>query len=179
MTDSEIIRLYDSGKKEEAFTQIVRNYSERLYWHIRRFILDHDEVDDLLQEVFIKVWAALPSFRGEARLFTWIYRIATNEALNYLRKERLRSALTFVPLDKIADSKIDEDKFFDGNKLQRELAKAIGKLPPKQRAVFTLRYYEEMPYEDISQILDSSVGSLKASYHHAYVKIKDYLEKNI
>jgi len=177
LTDSEIIKLYNSGKREEAFAEIVRNYSERLYWHIRRFTLDHDETDDLLQDVFIKIWAALPSFRGEARLFTWIYRIATNEALNYLRQARVRAAFEMVPLEKVLDSKIDEDRHFNGDELQRELQKAVNHLPPTQKAVFSLRYYDEMPYEDISEILGSSVGSLKTSYHHAYVKIKDYLNK--
>ena len=179
MTDREIVSLYNSGKREEAFAEIVGSYSERLYLHLRRFARTHEDTDDLLQEVFIKVWAALPSFRGEARLFTWLYRIATNEALNYVRRAKIRSALDFEPLDKTMDGHIDEDYRFDGSELQKELLKAIDKLPTKQKLVFNMRYFDEMSYEEISAILKTSVGSLKASYHHAYTKVKDYLTKTL
>ena len=172
MTDQEIIALWEAGQQERAFNEIVRNYSERLYWHVRRFVCSHEDTDDLLQEIFIKIWAALPSFRGEAQLFTWLYRIATNETLNYLRKQKVRASLRFQSLDAEMERRIDEAPYFNGTEAQRLLTKAIARLPEKQRIVFSLRYYEEMKYEDIAAITGTSVGALKASYHIAYEKLK-------
>ncbi len=167
--------MYGSGQREEAFKHIVGLYTERLYWHVRRFLCSHDDTNDLLQDIFIKIWAALPTFRGESSLYTWIYRIATNEVLNHLRKQRLKSlvSLDFSSLER----KIDEDPHFNGDKLQKELHKAIQRLPEKQRIVFSLRYFDEMKYSDIAEITGTSEGALKASYHHAYNKIKDELQK--
>ena len=173
MTDKEIIYLYNSGQHELAFNLIVKDYSERLYLHIRRFVYSHDDANDLTQEVFIKVWAALPSFRGDAQLFTWLYRIATNEALNFLRKQKLRTIFSLDSSESILVRKLEQDAYFNGDKLQTELQKAIIKLPEKQRIVFNLRYFDEMKYEDIAEITGTSVGALKASYHHAYNKIKE------
>ena len=175
MTDKEIIYLYNSGQREQAFNQIVNNYSDKLYLHIRRFVYSHDDADDLVQEVFIKIWAALPSFRGDAQLFTWIYRIGTNEALNFLRKQKIRALISLDSADSILIRKLEQDAHFNGDKLQTELQKAIIRLPEKQRIVFNLRYFDEMKYEDISEITGTSVGALKASYHHAYNKIKETL----
>ena len=177
MTEKEIIYLYDSGRREEAFSGIVECYSERLYLHIRRFVCCHEDADDLVQEVFIKIWAALPSFRRDAQLFTWIYRIATNEVLNHLRKQKFKAIVSLDSESAILEKKIDEDPYFNGNLLQRELHKAIQRLPQKQRIVFSLRYFDEMTYEEISQITGTSVGALKASYHHAYNKIKEDMQK--
>jgi len=177
MTDKEIIELYREGQTESAFNQIVRLYKERLYWHVRRFLCSHEDTNDILQDIFIKIWAALPSFRGDAQLFTWLYRIATNEVLNYLRKQKFKSLVSFESMQEMMEKKIDEDAFFNGDEVQRQLHKAIQKLPQKQRIVFNLRYFDEMKYEDISEITGTSVGSLKASYHHAYTKIKDELQK--
>ena len=177
MTDKEIIGLYREGKIETAFNQIVRLYSERLYWHVRRFLCSHDETNDILQDIFIKVWAALPSFRGDAQLFTWLYRIATNEVLNHLRKQKFKALVSFESMQEMMEKKIDEDASFNGDEIQRQFHKAIQRLPQKQRTVFNLRYFEEMKYEDISEITGTSIGSLKASYHHAYTKIKDELQK--
>ena len=160
MTDQEIIALWEAGQQERAFNEIVRNYSERLYWHVRRFVCSHEDTDDLLQEIFIKIWAALPSFRGEAQLFTWLYRIATNETLNFLRKQKVRASLRFQSLDAELERRIDEDPYFNGSEAQRLLSKAIAKLPEKQRIVFCLRYYEDMSYENISEITGTSVGAL-------------------
>ena len=179
MTDKEIITLYNSGRHEQAFNQIVENYTERLYWHVRRFICSHEDSNDLLQDIFIKIWAALPSFRGDAQLFTWIYRIATNEVLTHLRKERFKALISFETESSFLERKIDDDPYFNGDTMQRELHKAIQRLPQKQRIVFNLRYFEEMKYEEISEITGTSVGALKASYHHAYGKIKDELKKNL
>ena len=176
MTDEEIITLFRNGQMERAFKEIVAAYSERLDWHVRRFVCSHEDTDDLLQEIFIKVWTALPSFRQDSRLFTWIYRIATNETLNWLNKQRVRAALKFESIDDSLSDKIDEDPYFNGDEAQRLLFKAIAKLPKKQKSVFCLRYFDEIPYEDISEILGTSVGALKASYHFAVEKIKAEIE---
>lgn len=177
MTDREIIRLYNSGRGEEAFKGIVETYSERLYWHVRRFLCSHEDTNDLLQDIYIKVWTAMPSFRGDSQLFTWLWRIATNEVLNYLRKQKFKALVSLDSSAEILRKKIDEDPHFDGNELQRELYKAIQKLPEKQRVVFNMRYFDGLKYEQISEITDTSVGALKASYHHAYNKIKEELNK--
>ena len=179
MTDNDIIKLYCSGRKEEAFNGIVDAYTERLYWHIRRFLGSHEDTNDLLQDVFIKIWTALSTFRGDAKLYTWLYRIATNEVLNHLRKQRFKNILSFESTASVIDKIIDDDAHFNGNELQRELHKAIQRLPEKQRVVFSLRYFDEMKYEDIAEITGTSVGALKASYHHAYNKVKDDMQKVI
>jgi RNA polymerase sigma-70 factor (ECF subfamily) len=177
MTDREIIYILRSGQYEMAFNALVKQYSERLYWHVRRFLCCHEDTDDLLQDIFVKIWKGLPSFRADSQIFTWIYRIATNEVLNHLRKGRI---LSVIRLDSPAENlirKIDDDPYFNGDALQRELQKAIQKLPDKQKLVFNLRYFDEMKYEEISEITGTSVGALKASYHHAYNKIKAELEE--
>lgn len=177
MGDKEIMNLFNAGEREKAFKEIVDSYSERLYWHVRRFLCSHEDTDDLLQEIFMKIWSALPSFRGDSQLYTWIYRIATNEALNFLGKQKVRAALQFESLTSKMEDKIDEDPWFNGDQMQRDLMKAIQKLPRKQRTVFTMRWFEDMSYEDISEILGTSVGALKASYHFAVEKIKAELKK--
>ena len=160
---------------ERLFNEIVKEYSERVYWHVRRFVNNHEDADDLVQEIFLKRWTALPSFRGEAQLFTWVYRIATNETLNWLRREKVRAALRFSSIDAEMERRIDSDPFFDGDAADRALSKAVAKLPEKQRQVFILRYYDEVPYEEMSAILGTSVGALKASYHIAQEKVRDTL----
>jgi len=164
--------------QEERFNEIVREFSERVYWHVRRFVNSHEDADDLVQDVFLKVWTALPSFRGEAQTYTWIYRIATNEALNWLRREKVRAALRFSSLDEEMERRIDADPWFNGDAAERNLSKAVARLPERQRQVFILRYYDEMPYEEMAKVLDTSVGSLKASYHIAQEKIREALGKS-
>ena len=176
-TDAEIMSLYRSGDTEKAFSALTEAYRERLYWHIRRFTCSHEDTDDLLQDTFVKIWTGLPGFREDARLFTWIYRIATNEALNFLRKKMTRGLLGKEPLENILWTPVAEVPYFHGNALQRELHKAIQTLPPRQKAVFNMRYFDGLSYNDISDILGISPGALKASYHHAYMKIRDRLEK--
>lgn len=171
--------LYRSGEQEKAFNCIVRVYGERLYWHVRSFALSHEDADDMLQEIFIKIWGALPLFRGEARLFTWLYRIATNEVLNFLRKRRLRYVFSFTSEEKAYIERLDSDPYFNGDEAQKKLLAAVNRLPEKQRLVFIMRYFEELEYKDISEIMKTSVASLKASYHHAYVKVKDFLIENV
>ena len=158
--------------REQLFNEIVRQYGERLYWHIRTLTGSHEDTDDLLQEVYLKIWNALPSFRGEAQLYTWVYRIATNEALNFMRRQRIRSALMLESLPAAAERMVSADPYFDGDAAERKLSVAIASLPPRQRAVFCMRYYDDMSYEQMSEILGTSVGSLKASYHFAAEKIK-------
>lgn len=176
MNDGHITDLCSKGEYELAFNGIVDTYSERMYWHVRRFLCSHEDTDDLLQDIFIKIWSALPSFRGDSQLYTWLYRIATNMALNQLRKIRRENAVSIENVGEIMASRIDEDPYFNGNTLQRELHKAIQRLPEKQRLVFNMRYFDDMKYEDISEITGTSVGALKASYHHAYIKIRETLE---
>lgn len=160
------------SEQEKIFNQIVKDYSERLWWHVRRFVNSHEDADDLLQEIFLKVWAALPSFRGESQLFTWVWRIATNETLNHLRKEKVRAALRFSSIDAEMERRIQEDPYFNGTAVERELARAVVKLPEKQRQVFIMRWWDDLSYEEISAITGTSVGALKASYHIAQEKIR-------
>ena len=157
---------------EQVFNKIVKDYSERLWWHVRRMVNSHEDADDLLQDIFMKIWAALPSFRGEAQVYTWVWRIATNETLNYIRKEKVRAALRFASADDNMAQKIAADPYFNGTAAQRELAKAVAKLPDKQRQVFVMRWWDELSYEEISAITGTSVGALKASYHIAAEKVK-------
>ena len=161
---------------DSLFRSLADQNSESLYWHVRGLVGSHEDADDILQEVFIKVWRALPGFRGDSSLTTWLWRIATNEALSFLRKKRVRAALSFVSLDAEAERVLDSDPWFDGDEAQRRLAVAVSKLPLKQRAVFCMRYFEELPYEKISEITGTSVGALKASYHQAAEKIKASVE---
>ena len=162
---------------EQVFNQIVREYSERLFWHVRRMVGSHEDADDLLQDIFLKIWTALPSFRGEAQLYTWVWRIATNETLNYLRKERVRAALRMQSVDAEMERRIEADPFFNGTEAQRELMKAVSRLPEKQRQVFIMRWWDELSYEEIAAITGTSVGALKASYHIAQEKLKLNLSK--
>lgn len=159
-------------EQEKVFNEIVKTYSERLYWHVRRFVLSHEDTDDLLQDIFLKIWTALPSFRGEAQLYTWVYRIATNETLNFLRRQKVRAALQFRRLDDVMEERIDADPYFNGSAAERALSKAIARLPEKQRSVFIMRYYEEMSYEEIAAVTGTSVGALKASFHIAQEKVR-------
>jgi len=157
---------------EQVFNQIVKDYSERLYWHVRRMVGTHEDADDLLQDIFLKIWTALPSFRGEAQLYTWVWRIATNETLNWLRREKVRAALRFQSIDAELERRILADPYFNGTAAQRELFKALARLPEKQRQVFVMRWWDELSYEEISAITGTSVCALKASYHIAKEKLQ-------
>ena len=160
---------------ESFFNGLVRQYSEPLYWHVRSMVGSHEDADDLLQEIYIKVWKALPGFRGDSDPFTWLWRIATNETISHLRKARVRAALSFSRLDAEAERISDPDPVMDGDKALRALRKAVLSLPDKQRMVFAMRYWQDLSYEQISEITGTGVGALKASYHIAYEKIKQYL----
>ncbi|HSB94789.1 MAG TPA: sigma-70 family RNA polymerase sigma factor [Flavitalea sp.] len=175
-SDSELLEAFrDPAKREQAFTSIIRKYQEKLYWHIRRMVVEHEDANDVLQNVFIRVWNGLANFREDAQLYTWLYRIATNESLSFLEQQKKRSAVPFGDVEEGLSNKIKADKHFDANKLEWKLQLAIQQLPEKQRAVFTLRYYDEMPYEEMSRVLETSEGALKASYHHAVKKIEDFI----
>jgi RNA polymerase sigma-70 factor (ECF subfamily) len=174
--DTELLSLFrDPGTKEKAFTDIIKKYQERLYWHIRRMVVDHEDANDVLQNVFIRVWNGLENFREDAQLYTWLYRIATNECLTFLEQQKKRATVSFNEIESGLSNKIKADKHFDAAKLEWKLQLAIQELPEKQRAVFSLRYYDEMPYEEMSRVLETSEGALKASYHHAVKKIEDFI----
>ena len=170
-----LLQFRNPDTKEKAFTDIIKKYQEKLYWHIRRMVVEHEDANDVLQNVFIRVWNGLENFREDSQLYTWLYRIATNECLSYLDQQKRKSSLSFDEMESGLSNKIIADKYFDPNKLEWKLQLAIQQLPEKQRVVFTLRYYDEMPYEEMSRVLDTSEGALKASYHHAVKKIEDYI----
>jgi RNA polymerase sigma factor (sigma-70 family) len=175
-TDTELLALFHQpATREKAYTEIVKKYQERLYWHIRRMLVDHEDSNDVLQNVFIRVWNALANFREDAQLYTWLYRIATNECLTFIEQKKRRASVSLNEVESGLSNKIRADKDFDANKLEWKLQLAIQQLPEKQRVVFMLRYYDEMPYEEMSQVLDTSAGALKASYHHAAKKIEDFI----
>lgn len=169
-------QLSDSSTKEAAFTRLVHEYQEPLYWQIRRMVLTHDDADDVLQNTLVKAWSAIDTFRGESRLQTWLFRIAINESLNFLAKKKQNLSLDQTE-GSIADM-IASDSYFDGDELQRQFQTAIGNLPEKQRLVFNLKYFDEMKYEDMSNLLGTSIGALKASYHHAVRKISAFFSDN-
>jgi len=168
----------DERTRDTAFTQLVKKYQERLYWHIRRMLVEHEDTNDVLQNVFIKVWKNLGDFREESNLYTWMYRIATNETLTWLDQQKRRSSISVADGESDLSNKLVAQKGFDANKLEWKLQQAIQALPEKQRVVFNLRYYDEMPYEEMATVLDTSVGALKASYHHAVKKVEAYLVGN-
>lgn len=177
--EEEIIsQLQEPQLQREAFGKVVRHYSEQLYWQIRRMVLSHDDTNDLLQNTFIKAWSNLEYFRGEARLSTWLYRIALNESLNFLNKQRAINQFSLDEAESAALNKLESDPYFDGDQTQLLFEKAIQTLPEKQRIVFNLKYFQEMKYEDMSDILGTSVGALKASYHHAVKKIVEFLSQH-
>ena len=173
-----IANLKSSGKKEIAFQVLVKTYQERLYWHIRKIVMNHDDTDDILQNVYIKVWKNVEGFREDSTLFTWLFRIATNESLSFLQKQRRNSVFSMNGIsDYLADS-LESDVYFEGDEIQKKLQLALTKLPEKQRIVFNMKYFDEMKYEQMSQILQTSVGALKASFHFAVKKIEEFLKED-
>ncbi|MDR0546649.1 MAG: RNA polymerase sigma factor [Dysgonamonadaceae bacterium] len=164
--------------QRKAFEQMVRYYSEKLYWQIRKIVLSHDDANDVLQNTFIKAWMNIELFRGESKLSTWLYKIAVNESITFINKQRAHTHLSMDDEEAMFARKLEADDYFDGDEAQMKLQKAILTLPEKQRLVFNLRYFDEMPYEDMSNVLDTSVGALKASYHHASKKIENILSQD-
>ena len=168
--------LKDPSKKEAAFRLLISKYKERLYWHIRKMVINHEDADDILQNSLIKIWNGLDSFRAESSLFTWLYRIATNESITFLNQQKRRSLPSLNDGNEFLVENLESDPYFDGDEWQLLLQKAIAILPDKQRLVFNMKYFEEIKYEDMAKILDTSVGALKASYHHAVKKVEEYLK---
>lgn len=168
--------LTNPATRESAFAELVKQYSQPLYWQIRRLVLSHDNADDVLQNTFVKAWMNIDSFQGKSQLSTWMYRIAINESIDFLRRQRNVSTLDIDDAPNVANQLMSDD-YFDGDEAQAMLQQAIAKLPEVQRTVFNLRYYDDMKYSEISKILNTSVGALKASYHIAVKKIKEELDK--
>ena len=163
------------GKEELAFNQLVLKYQERLYWHVRKIVISHDDTDDVLQNTMIKVWRSLPDFRADSSLFTWLYRIATNEALSFLKQKKRKTFAPWVDVEAKLSEQLESDPWFSGDEIQYKLQQAILKLPQKQKIVFNMKYFDQVKYEEMAVILDTSVGALKASYHHAVKKIEAML----
>jgi len=177
LDEAEVIRLLASSEgRQKVFPMIVDQYSQSLYWKIRSIVLTHEDADDVLQNTFLKAWKSLPTFQGKAKLSTWLYRIAINESLDFLRRQKT-AALSSADADLSVANRLLADDYFDGDKSQAVLQEAIATLPDVQRTVFTLRYYDEMKYSEISEILGTSEGSLKASYHIAVQTITDYVKR--
>ena len=178
--EKEIIALLqDPTRQREAFECIVREYSEQLYWQIRRLVLSHEDANDLLQNTFIKAWTNIDYFRGDAKMSTWLYRIALNECLTFLNKQRTSNQLSIDDANMEILNKLESETYFDGDDTQKIFLQAIHTLPEKQQIVFNLKYFKEMKYEEISEIVGTSIGALKASYHHAVKKIEAFLEKHL
>lgn len=170
-----IEKLHNADTQQAAFSELVKEFSEPLYWQIRKIVLSHDDANDVLQNTFIKIWTSIGSFRGDSKLSTWLYRIAINEAITFLNKQRSANNISMDDADTFLLSRLESDEYFDGDEAQLRLQKAILTLPEKQRIVFNMRYFDELKYEEMSDILETSVGALKASYHHAVKKIEDFL----
>lgn len=179
MEEQEFIALLlDPKTQNTAFQKLLSDYQRPLYSHIRNIVLNHDDADDVLQNTFVKVFQHLKNFKGESKLFSWMYRIATNESITFINKKAKRNGTTSEAMQTRIVENLRADTYFDGNEIQIKLQKAIHLLPQKQQLVFKMRYYEEIKYEDMSEILGTSVGALKASYHHAVKKIENYMTSN-
>ena len=175
--DRELIdELKQKNKRDLAFHVLVKKYQERLYWHIRKIVLNHEDTDDVLQNTFLKVWKNIDNFREESSLYTWLYRIATNESLTFINSTKRKSLMPMNDVSEYLMNNLSSDPYFDGDEIKMKLQKAIAGLPEKQRIVFNMKYFDEMKYEDMAEILDTSVGALKASYHHAAKKIEEYFK---
>lgn len=178
-SEKELIANLKSAKhREKAFQLLVKTYQERLYWHIRKIVMNHDDTDDILQNVYIKVWKNVDGFREDSTLFTWLFRIATNESLSFLQKQRRHQVLSMNEVSDYLTDSLESDVYFDGDEIQKKLQLAIIQLPEKQRIVFNMKYFDEIKYEEMSEILKTSVGALKASFHFAVKKIEEYLDED-
>lgn len=174
--DSIILQKFEDEKtKNEAFSLLLQKYQQKVYWHIRRMVLNHDDADDIVQEVFIKVWKNLVNFRQDAQLYTWLYRIASNECITFLNKKKAKKNIPFDDVSEQLTNYLSEENYFSGDAIQKKLQEALITLPEKQRLVFNMKYYDDMKFQEISDALGTSVGALKASYHLAVKKIEKHL----
>ena len=173
-----VAQLKQKDTQAKAFEVLINTYKERLYWHIRRIVLDHDDADDVLQNTFIKVYRNIDGFKGDSKLFSWMYRIATNESLTFLKQKSRKLGVDSEAIQTHMANNLQADVYFEGDEIQYKLQQAIATLPEKQKLVFNMKYFEELKYEEISEILETSVGGLKASYHLAVKKIESYLKEN-
>lgn len=173
-----IDKIREEETRNYGFNLLVREYQERVYWHVRKMVIDHDDADDLVQEIFVKVWKNLDRFREDAKLYTWIYRIATNECLTFLKKKKKKF---FVPINDVQNElseKLDQDPGISGDEVQLKLQKALLTLPDKQRMVFNMKYFDDMKFKEIAEITNTSEGALKANYHHAVKKIEEFINRD-
>lgn len=173
-----VIELQSQKYKEKAFRALMSLYKERLYWHIRNIVKSHDDADDVLQNTFIKVYKNIHNFKGDSKLFSWMYRIATNESITLINKNAKRLQITSEEVQQLAINNLTSDVYFEGDAIQLKLQKAIATLPEKQQLVFNMKYFQDLKYKDMSEILETSEGALKASYHIAVKKIEGYLTEN-
>ena len=179
LNEQEVILFFrDESTKKSAFIQILDAFQKRVYWHVRRIVISHDDADDVTQNTFIKVWENLENFREDSKLYTWIFRIATNEALGFLNKKKAAITSSFEDYEHILSESLVAGTYFNGNTIELKLQQAILTLPEKQRLVFNMKYYENMKYEEMEQVLGTSIGALKASYHHAVKKIEIFLKND-
>lgn len=175
--DEELIEMLKVNGKEFTFSLIVNKYKEPLYWHIRKITIDHDDADDVLQNTFIKAWKGLDGFRADSKLYTWLYRIATNESITFLNNKKKKATFP-IDINNEIINRMESDAYFNGDEMQFKLQKAIMQLPDKQRIVFNMKYFDNITYNQMSAILETSEGALKASYHHAVKKIEEFLKLN-
>jgi len=173
-----IEQLQNARTKEQAFKKLVSNYKERLYWHIRKIVISHDDADDVLQNTFIKIFRGIDNFKQESQLFSWMYRIATNESISFINKRAKESNVDISEYQYGLTSNLNSDSLFTGDEIQIILQKAIATLPTKQQLVFNMKYFDNLKYKQISEILETSEGALKASYFHAVKKIEEYVKNN-
>ncbi|MCF6366475.1 MAG: RNA polymerase sigma factor [Bacteroidales bacterium] len=176
-TESRIQSLLKEKDFSSAFNQIVEEYKEQLYWHIRKIVLVHDDADDVLQNTFIKVWRYLENFKGNSKIYTWLFRIATNESITFINKNKKKAEESFETYEYYLSNTLESDEYFNGDEAQMLLQKAILQLPEKQRIVFNMKYFDEIKYKEMAKILETSEGSLKASYHHAVKKVEEFLKE--
>ncbi len=175
MEDLIIHKIKNKETRNYGFNLLVREYQERVYWHVRKMVIDHDDTDDLVQEIFVKVWKNLDSFRKDSKLFTWIYRIATNECLTFLKKKKQKLFIPIKDIGQELSQKVESDQTISGDEIQLKLQNALLKLPDKQRMVFNMKYFDDMKFSDIAEITGTSIGALKANYHHAVKKIEEFI----
>ncbi len=173
-----IQQLKNAKTQDRAFRELMSLYKERLYWHIRKIVISHDDTDDVLQNTFVKVYRNIDKFKEESKLYSWIYRIATNEAITFLNKRAKERKVDVSEMQQEVIENLQADVYFDGNEIQLKLQKAVASLPQKQQLVFNMKYFDDMKYQEISDVLETSVGALKASYHHAVKKIEIMLTKS-